>query len=159
MKKALFATLLLLGCGRSGLLLFSPQVEVGQVPDAGKPPVVDVVEDRSCPADHFKAIGTPCPTNGVSCGTCSPSACDWCNILSCQDHRWQNLEAFPAPPEVCDFGCGAGTCDRFKEVCVEHLGRDTACAVQFTCEALPKPCVNCEALDGGGNLLQQGCAP
>ena len=149
MKKALLASLLMLGCGRSGLLTFLDPHP--QTLDAGKPPVV--VEDRDCPAAEGKA----CPTNGVSCGTCGPSPCEWCNILSCNDHRWQNIEAFPAPLEVCDFGCGAGSCDRFTEVCVEHFGRDQACPVQFSCAPLPKNCVNCKALDGGGMLQSSGC--
>jgi hypothetical protein len=155
MKHVLLAsTLVLFGCGRSGLFSFdTPQVQT-LTKDAGTTVVED---DKSCPADPFGAIGKACPTEGVGCGTCSPSPCDWCNLIHCSGHKWQNVEVFPAPPGYCDFGCGTGACDKFKEVCVEHFSRDQPCAVQFSCEPLPKSCPLCEALDGGGQQLIAGC--
>ena len=41
--------------------------------------------------------GTACEVEGETCGGCSESSCDWCNLLHCQAGVWGRLEAFPDP--------------------------------------------------------------
>ena len=65
----------------------------------------------ACPKDWSTLEGKPCSGSGLSCGGehCT-NECDWCNVITCIDGKWQGLEAFPRP------GCNAceipgGYCD------------------------------------------------
>jgi hypothetical protein len=112
-----------------------------------------------CPADLLAAEGTPCAEEGKSCGDCS-DPCSFCNLLRCENGKWQALEAFPNPncgdaggvcggyfpvpcPEgyYCDFppGCGVadetGICVKTPEVCDDDCPGVCGCDGQLYCNA------------------------
>ena len=50
-----------------------------------------------CPSDFFAADGTPCAEEGKFCGGGCTDPCQFCNVLRCEQGKWQWLEAPPNP--------------------------------------------------------------
>jgi hypothetical protein len=70
-------------------------------PPAATTPVTSAPPEPGCPArgEIQTAIGTPCPTEGQSCGSKEAAAATgFSNVLLCKGGHWQNLEVPPPPP-------------------------------------------------------------
>jgi len=90
-----------------------------------------------------------CSTPGTTCGGPCEDPCQFCNLLSCQDGRWQRMEAFPLPCDddefMCDYTDGvwdAGSCGHYH------------CGDPPDCEALIPGC-DCGA--GRSFVTGEGC--
>lgn len=116
--------------------------------DAGPAPI-DAGD--TCPDDPSTLVGTPCTSEGQSCGTCPMPCSGFCNQVTCIGHTWQGLELGCADPL---FECGPGLwCSRWSELCRQMIAiTDTEPEGRY-CTPFPAACANdcsCFADTSGG---------
>src|SRR5262249_51335315 len=60
-------------------------------------------KNRTTPPSECKdhpQDGSPCATEGETCGGDCSDPCNWCNVSTCVGGHWSTMEAFPMP--YCD---------------------------------------------------------
>jgi hypothetical protein len=103
-----------------------------------------------CPADLSAAVGTACTEEGKFCGGefCDP--CSFCNLIRCENGKWQQMEVFP-DPSCNDSGAsgdgGVGTKCSTDNQCLSGLKCCYPCGIQgceYECKQ-PEPNGECPA--------------
>ncbi len=59
----------------------------------------------ACDPMNLPADGSPCMTEGEFCGSGCEDPCSFCNVKTCTNGKWTNLEVFPAPCLSCEDAC------------------------------------------------------
>jgi hypothetical protein len=113
-------------------------------PDAGDPRDAGVDAAPSCPADRSSALGTPCATEGASCGTCVNPCCGPCDEITCVGGTWQMLDlgcACAVPPT---FPCGDPglQCNRWSQYCACTGPAIDSEPVGCSCTPMPADCAS-----------------
>jgi hypothetical protein len=59
----------------------------------------------TCDPMNLPAEGSPCQTEGEFCSPGCEDPCSFCNVLTCTNGKWSNLEVFPAQCLSCEDVC------------------------------------------------------